>query len=454
MSRNFSYSLEQIIPVVQMQIIPNPFERFCVNLDTSLLPQSAMEESLVYDFTFEQEVVARSTEQLQSVVASQPPHSDTNFIQNNGELLIPIEKLITTNVSPSTQEPVHNGNGSLLNIEGFDTQSTDPFQEAELKTINDLEELQTLIFPPANAGLAFTCDNASFLPAVPLAPQAPSEAVSAETPQLDSPPAQPEEELAEETSRHYVNIDELPAALDSTETYQESISLKPPVPAPRRLKASSLLPPSSPTPPPRATNPKYVSNTNAPISLSLAEPAVSEDCIPPPYVSAPYLAIDPSPVPLVPSTPNSFYITDLTESMYGDIQRQVELTSPIESAPLYAPPQEPLSEEDKQYQHLVGMGFYLESVKNISSSFATKDESQLIEYLLSIQKIAEANSWPPNVVEEAFIFLKGETDQIKPYMETFSKYKEMGFGDKNIHSALAKCGKDYEKMLEILIGNS
>ena len=464
MSRSLPYNLDQIIPVLQMHFIPNPFERLCVKMDTSSLPQNALEESqLDYDFAFEQEVVVKSTEQLQSLVASEPP-IDPNFTQNNGELLIPIEKLITTNVSPSTQEPVHNGIGSLLNIEGFDTQSTDPFQEAELKTINDMEELQTLIFPQANSGPAFACEDSSALlsatddSALPLlssdagAGSEPLGSVDTLRTQINSMPLQ---QLTEESSHRYMNIDELSSRLEAPETNPEYNSPKPPVPAPRRLKGSGILPPSSPTPPPRATNPKNVPCTYAQVSPSLHDEAVqSEDELPPLRLTPPSHAQLHKQEPLALNATSNFYITNLTESMFRDIRHQMPVTSPMDAVPLYEPPQEPLSEEDKLYQHLVGMGFHLESIQSISSSFDTKNESQLIEYLLSTQNLAEANNWPLKVVETAFIFLKADTDQVKPYMQTFSKYKEMGFGDESIHSALAKCGKDYEKMLEILIGNA
>ena len=483
MSRSFSYNIDQIIPILQMQFIPNPFERLCVRLDPSLLPADALEElQMDYDFTFEQEVVARSTEQLQSVVASEPPSANLNIIQNNGELLIPIEKLIT-NAPPSTQEPIHNGNGSLLNIEGFDTQSTDPFQEAELKTINDLEELQTLIFPPANSGveiprennaalLSAKLDSVNVLPAAPTfdasessEPLGPLNTFPTQRKSMQSQQHEREDQISEESPRYYMNIDELPSSIDARESNQEYTSPKPPIPAPRRLKGSVALPPNSPTPPPRVANSKNTTRTD---TLVFDETAQSEDYIPHLSATPPshtylhkqeptYPTEDPSPgteVPLPADTTGNLYITNLTDSMYRDIRSQVPLSSPMEALPLYEPPQEPLSEEDKLYQPLVGMGFNLESVKVISSSFGTKDESQLIEYLLSIQNIVETNSWPLKVVETAFIFLKGETEQIKPYMETFFKYKEMGFGDESIHSALSKCGKDFEKMLEILIGNA
>ena len=501
MSRTFQYNLDHILPIVQMRYIPNPFEKLGVQLETSFLPDYSLDEAVIdYDFTFEYDVVMKSTEQLQSVFESQTCSNGTNIAPSNGEFDIPIEKLITDNYPVSTQEPHVNGNGSQLNIEGFDTQSTDPFQEAELKTINDMEELQTLIFPLAQ--LNPTLDNVGEYStetftlfdhsggssdqtenSYPINKQVTAQTTATNQSQVSETHLTQHESndpTVEEPNTTYVNMDILPS-IDALEIFNETCSHKPPVPAPRKIKGSSLIPPSSPTPQPRAITPKSTPRAKRLSTENpLTPPAYQQDrteAVPEliekntncvqineythslyPQVVAEegsHLPINPSlelPTSQVPaSVNNSFVVYDLTESILGDINRQINVDSVMAMPPPYQEQEGPLSEEEKLFRKIVDMGFHMESVKNISLSFNTKNESELIEYMLTIQNLSETNEWSPKVVETAFIFLKGEADKMKAYMETFLKYKEMGFEEAKIHSALAKCGKEYEKMLEILI---
>ncbi|KAI6655273.1 hypothetical protein LOD99_2561 [Oopsacas minuta] len=495
MSRTFQYNLDQILPVVQMKFIPNPFEKLCVKLETAFLTDYSIDnEKMDYNFDFEQDVVMKSTEQLQSVFASEPCSNGTKIIPS--ELVFPIEKLITTNSSPSLQDQHDNGNGSQLNIEGFDTQSTDPFQEAELKAINDIEELQTLIFPLAPLNTPFDDESkpAELSTATPTLYHQPENLIipnetNAINDQLGYPiqptilsviddvpsvPNKSDQIVGEPDKQLYVNIDQLPSSLDSPEFDNESLSPKPPIPAPRKFKGTTSHPSNSPTPQPRLTTPKstprakplhtdqvlpappkYQVDSTIPDNIEQTTACMPADECSPPYSQIlnkndMYPLFNPSLKPNSQSA-NCFALYDLTESILGDISRQVNVNSQVESLPQYQQQQDPLSEEENIFRRVVDMGFPMESVKNISISFDTKNESQLIEYMLTIQNMAESNGWSSEAVETAFILLKGETDKMKDYMETFSKYKEMGFQETKIHSALAKCGKEYEKMLEILI---
>ena len=499
MSHTFQYNLDHILPIVQMRYISNPFEKLGVQLETSFLPEYPLDEAVIdYDFTFEHDVVIKSTDQLQSVFESQTCSNETNNAAPNGEFDIPIEKLITDNYTLSTQEPHLNGIGSQLDIEGFDTQNTDPFQEVELKTINDMEELQTLIFPLAQLNPTVdTVEETSTEPVTlleytggpsdqaensyPLNKHVTAQTNATNQPQISEMRLVRHEltdPTTEEPNTTYVNMDIFPSSVGALEIYEETCSQKPPVPAPRKLKGNNLIPPNSPTPQPRATTPKSTPrakrlSTENPLTPQTYQQdrteAVGEfiekndNCVEineytpslyPQVVEQKGIHFSTNP-PLelptsqVPASVNSFVVYDLTESMLGDISRQINSVTAI--PPPYQRQEGLLSEEEKLFRKIVDMGFHMESVKNISSSFNTKDESELIEYMLTIQNLSETNEWSPKVVETAFIFLKGETDKMKAYMETFFKYKEMGFEDTKIHSALAKCGKEYEKMLEILI---
>ena len=501
MSRTFQYNLDHILPIVQMRYISNPFEKLGVQLETSFLPEYPLDEAVIdYDFTFEHDVVIKSTDQLQSVFESQTCSDGKHTAASNGDFDIPIEKLITDNYPLSIQEPHVNGNGSQLNIEGFDTQSTDPFQEVGLKTINDMEELQKLIFPLAqlnptldNVGEYSTetvtlFEHSGGLPeqtenSYPINKQMTAQ-TDAKNRSLISEMQLTQHELTDPTTElvpnaTYVNMDILPSSVDALEIYNETSSQKPPVPAPRKLKGNNLIPPKSPSPQPRAITPKSTPRTqrlSTEISLTpstyqqdgteaVAELIETNDnfvqmneythSLYPQVVKQEdtHLPTNPSlelPTSQVPASVNSFVVYDLTESILGDINCQIDVNSVTAIPPPYQEQKGFLSEEEKLFRKIVDMGFHMESVKNISSSFNTKNESELIEYMLTIQNLSEANEWSPKVVETAFIFLNGETDKMKAYMETFLKYKEMGFEGTKIHSALAKCGKEYERMLEIL----
>ena len=450
-----------------MRFNQNPFKSQLVRLDPTWSPLQPLHDSFFsYDFDFENEVLTKSTQQLQDVISSEPCSNK----ESSDELVIPIEDLIAgANVAPS-QVPTQNGNSSQVNIEDFDSHNTDPFQDAELKTINDMAELQA-IFP--------------FLPPQDITSEGPG---TKEIPHINCLQDTKQEgstelegqnqedgtissghQFAEEIhtdSALYANINEFPSALETVEAHSECPSPKPPVPIPRKLK--NPLNNLNPTPIPRHSalkSPVYLpTNLTDAIPIlpdaskvernenfgSAAEPAPSEYTpvpLPPEHSELENQEI---PCPDQFFGPTSqfyqnrkelFVIGDLSGSIAEDIRRQVNISQQ----------HLPLSEEEIFFKNIADMGFPLDCVKNISKSFDTKDERQILDHVLAIQHVGEENNWPIKLVETAYVFIKGDLDKIKAYIETFLKYKEMGFPDEKVHGALEKCGKDYEKMLEILI---
>ncbi|KAK9507417.1 hypothetical protein O3M35_007274 [Rhynocoris fuscipes] len=100
-------------------------------------------------------------------------------------------------------------------------------------------------------------------------------------------------------------------------------------------------------------------------------------------------------------------------------------------------------------KNLAEMGFPLPRVARATQHFGA-DEAKVIEYLLQVQSLEEKN-YPEGQIEKALLLHNFKEDEAVSYLENLNQIMKLGFKEEDVELALSKSSNNRDKALDILI---
>lgn len=104
----------------------------------------------------------------------------------------------------------------------------------------------------------------------------------------------------------------------------------------------------------------------------------------------------------------------------------------------------------KTCRQISDMGFPLERVAKVCEKLGD-DQQQIVNYCLMVAKLSEEEKFPVKEVEEALLLHNVNEENARKHLKAYQQLADIGFDSSSIHKALVECQLDYSKALEQLL---
>jgi hypothetical protein len=113
-------------------------------------------------------------------------------------------------------------------------------------------------------------------------------------------------------------------------------------------------------------------------------------------------------------------------------------------------PREELTDEElANVLQLSSMGFN-EARTARAYKRLNKDQAKVLDFLFLVGQLEELG-YKGNSAETALIACDSKVEDATDYLKNVSRYKEMGYKEKDVHEAYNKGQKDWDKALDVLL---
>ncbi|XP_054756418.2 ubiquitin-associated protein 1-like isoform X1 [Lytechinus pictus] len=393
---------------------------------------------------------------------SQPPLRPPVAATLSNEILQPVP------LANSISKPVNNQSARTDNWDDFEGRSLDPFELTELETINDMEELRSVLANSAPVATPAVQNNQLQTSSPPPVDVDMEEAVSSFTDAADLPASEESNQVQFETNFNQASFKPIPKdSKPELPAYQPTEQSKPPLPN-RTIPSTSALPALPPL-----RNVSFASNSPLPpISPSRenSESSLSSGGVgplphdqgrmspPPSYSSLTPTAVlsGSSPVNAAIDRPPNYPMDEL-EANFSPVN--LSRYSPLPPASsqhvstINTEPQDPtyeaMSVEEKNFVNtIVSMGFpkgrTARAVKNIGS-----DDRQVVDLLCAVDSLC-GQGFPESKVEVALSLQDNNQDKAQTFLKLWQRFEVLGFQSEDIKRELILHGNDEEKVLDTL----
>lgn len=433
---------------------------------------------------------AEAALQREETVPDGPKTTSNEFpMQSNmlqGPALAPVAATLSNEIlqpvplANSISKPVNNNQNVRTDnwddFEGRSLPSHDPFELAELDTINDMEELRSVLANSASMAPTAVHNNQLQQSSPPPMDVNMEEAASSSTDATDILASDENNQVQMETNLNQVSFkpekqsppeqESKPAAVPPA--YRPTERSVPPLPK-RTLQStsiSSIQPPQrndpfashSPLPPigPSRENSESSLMSSSSGGVGPTPPDQGRWSPPPSYSSVDYTAVSSgsSSNAAVDRPPN--YPMDELEANFSPVN--LSSYSPLPPASRHlstinTEPQDPTYEamnvEEKNFVNtIVSMGFpkgrTARAVKNIGS-----DDRQVVDLLCAVDSLC-GQGFPEGKVEVALSLQDNNQDKALAFLKLWQRFEELGFQAEDIKRELIVHGNDEEKVLDTL----
>ncbi|XP_043245797.1 skin secretory protein xP2-like [Amphibalanus amphitrite] len=343
-----------------------------------------------------------------------------------------------------------------FNYRDFESQASDPFDSAELKTINDMEELASVFRPPAAAATsqprleypgqqsqqtrpaAGTHSHQYHAPAAAAASAGGYSFSGAYSPYPSAAYSRPA----------YSGAPAKPAVVESPPYRYPGGGYVPPAARPNSLAAEAPVP-APPQPDARQLQEFYAryygppAGAGARLRSSRSEPDLSEptaaaaDAGPDSDGGAARRTKSHTP----PPAPSSGGAPPTQEWPWQRPER------PAETAPDPLHGLEPAVRA--RLQELAQMGFPLDRLRRLHTQF-DGDEKQVIEFCLSAQRLEEAGH-APLAAERGLLECDGDLGRAADFLSSLTQLTGLGFPEQRAADALRRCDMNRDRALDMLV---
>lgn len=356
------------------------------------------------------------------------PAAPLQILPNRGPLLPHTSMSVLTPTQSSTVEEIKKANTSIINLSEFESYSTNPFEEMELKTLNDKAELAMLLQPPnTSQQLTYGHEFQNFNPAWP--PE------NAQHPTYQSIPQQ----------QHHYNVP-LPAVPNSwIPNGSHPLPLHQHHTLEHRLEQVTLGS--------NGSVPGH--NSHFMISQSSLRQAKSV-----PDLSADVGKMDEAtrvnhPVSNMFSSPDKRLSSRTPPPRFtSDSMPQTARPLPKPIIHLQSKWERNLSTEERRLvQQLHDMGFVRERCARTVVRLGSSNQKEVVDQLLLIQKMEDSGHCLESI-ESALDLLNGGDDLVKrleQHLRLADQLSALGFEKQKIAKALVAAGNDRDKALDILL---
>ncbi|XP_065909796.1 ubiquitin-associated protein 1-like [Dysidea avara] len=373
------------------------------------------------DFTFNFDLEKKVLEQAKNFLISTERENVSGASQNQFPFLPTSMSamLVPDRVEPMSSTTVSVNNQTLTqSLREFEGDNSDPFETVQLQTIDDMAELQSVLQPNV-APVPTTSWQPSVTSHRPVSTVGMGSNDGILVDLSDTP------QVPISTSQSHATRQPPPPVAPR---HRQSTDVIPPVPKPRSRSKSPLRNDVQPSVTPISTGvrvlPPIGLSTSSPQLPSYSGPTTASTPLALPTYDAAMSSKPPPPPPPKPQE-GKYILPDPTSSMSA--------------------------QEADSVSQMASMGFPGPRVARTLKRL--KDSAKVLDFLVLVSSLEEEGR-NGDSIETALIMCDNDPNDAKKYLECVDYYKELGFPERKIHTAYEKSDKDWDKIIDILIGDT